>query len=188
VFHSPVACSFQFRTVLPLLFDSPATPKFRSLLFSLCRQVHALYPTRFWQNVLAAHAAHSYDVSRVFYLIANAGVRMSWDPVYKLVKLIPRGRVLTYGTVAKALHLPGGARTAGRAMAGCPPGKGIPWHRVVGANGKLLIREPYASLQRKLLETEGVDMTERHVNMKVHQWSMHRRKKAARRGVTKKRR
>jgi methylated-DNA-protein-cysteine methyltransferase related protein len=97
---------------------------------------------------------------------------MSWDPVYKLVKRIPRGRVLTYGAVARALRLPGGARTAGRAMAGCPSGKGIPWHRVLGAGGKLLIREPYASLQRKLLESEGVQMTERRVNMKLHEWSV----------------
>src|SRR5438128_12684760 len=104
---------------------------------------------------------------------------MSWDPFYKLVKQIPRGRVLTYGAVARALRLPGGARTAGRAMAGCPSGKGIPWHRVVGANGKLLIREPYASLQRKLLETEGVEMTERRVNMKLHQWIMPKQKKPA---------
>jgi methylated-DNA-protein-cysteine methyltransferase-like protein len=104
---------------------------------------------------------------------------MSWDPVYKLVKQIPRGRVLTYGDVAQALHLPGGARTAGRAMAGCPSGKGIPWHRVLGAGGRLLIREPYASLQRKLLETEGVQMTERRVNMKLHKWQIPRRKKTS---------
>ena len=105
------------------------------------------------------------------------GFLVSWDPVYRLVKQIPRGRVLSYGAVARALHLPGGARTAGRAMAGCPSGKAIPWHRVVGAGGKLLIREPYASLQRKLLETEGVQMTERRVNMKLHQWTIPRRKK-----------
>ena len=105
------------------------------------------------------------------------GFLVSWDPVYRLVKQIPRGRVLSYGAVARALHLPGGARTAGRAMAGCPSGKAIPWHRVVGAGGKLLIREPYASLQRKLLETEGVQMTERRVNMKLHQWAIPRRKK-----------
>lgn len=102
---------------------------------------------------------------------------MSWDPVYKLVKQIPRGRVLTYGAVARVLRLPGGARTAGRAMAGCPSGKGIPWHRVLGAGGKLLIREPYASLQRKLLESEGVQMTERRVNMKLHEWTIPRGKK-----------
>src|SRR5204863_8094545 len=102
---------------------------------------------------------------------------MSWDPVFRFVQQIPRGRVLTYGALAKALRLPGGARSAGRAMAATPSGKGIPWHRVVGERGKLLIREPYASLQRKLLETEGVEMTERRVNMKLHQWSAPKRRK-----------
>ena len=95
----------------------------------------------------------------------------SWDPVYEFVKLIPRGRVMTYGGLAKALSLRGGARSAGRAMAASPSGQGIPWHRVVGHAGKLLIREPYAGLQRKLLEGEGVQMTERRVNMKLHAWA-----------------
>ena len=95
----------------------------------------------------------------------------TWAPVYKFVKLIPRGRVMTYGGLAKALSLRGGARSAGRAMAASPSGKGIPWHRVVGFGGKLLIREPYASLQRKLLESEGVQMTERRVDMKLHAWA-----------------
>jgi methylated-DNA-protein-cysteine methyltransferase related protein len=96
---------------------------------------------------------------------------MSWDPVYRLVQRIPRGRVLTYGALARALRLPGGGRAAGRAMAACPSGKGIPWHRVVGAGGKLLIREPYASLQRKLLESEGVALTESRLDLKRHLWN-----------------
>lgn len=96
---------------------------------------------------------------------------MSWDPVYRLVKQIPRGWVTTYGALAKALQLRGGARTAGRAMAATPSGKGIPWHRVVGDRGKLLIREPYASLQRKLLESEGVALLESRVNLAAHGWS-----------------
>jgi methylated-DNA-protein-cysteine methyltransferase related protein len=96
---------------------------------------------------------------------------MFWDPVYKLVKQIPRGRVLSYGAVAKALRLPGGARSAGRAMAACPAGRGIPWHRVLGANGTLLIREPYALLQRKLLESEGVRIIESRLNMKKYAWT-----------------
>ena len=95
---------------------------------------------------------------------------MSWSPVYRFVQRIPRGRVLTYGALAKALRLPGGARTARRAMSATPSGKGIPWHRVVGARGKLLIREPYASLQRKLLETEGVTMVESRVDLKRYLW------------------
>ena len=95
---------------------------------------------------------------------------MSWNHVYRFVQRIPRGRVLTYGGLAKALHLPGGARSAGRAMAATPSGKGIPWHRVLGERGKILIREPYASLQRKLLESEGVTIVESRVDLKRHLW------------------
>ena len=94
----------------------------------------------------------------------------SWDFVYRFVQRIPRGKVLTYGALAKALRLPGGARTAGRAMAATPSGKGIPWHRVLGERGRILIREPYASLQRKLLETEGVALIENRVELKGHLW------------------
>ncbi|HMD07694.1 MAG TPA: MGMT family protein [Candidatus Acidoferrum sp.] len=101
---------------------------------------------------------------------------MSFDPVYKLVKQIPRGRVLTYGAIAKALRLPGGARTAGRAMGATPSGKGVPWHRVLGANGKILIREPYASLQKKLLESEGIPVVESRINVKRHLWTPPRKK------------
>jgi methylated-DNA-protein-cysteine methyltransferase related protein len=96
---------------------------------------------------------------------------MSWDSVYKLVRQIPRGRVTTYGALARALRLRGGARTAGRAMAATPSGKGIPWHRVVGDRGKLLIREPYSSLQRKLLQSEGVRLLEARVDLGQHLWS-----------------
>src|ERR1700721_571233 len=96
---------------------------------------------------------------------------MNWNPIYALVKKIPRGQVMTYGGLAKALRLPGGARTAGRAMAASPSGEGVPWHRVVGAGGKLLIREPHASLQRKLLESEGLALAEKRIlNFKNHVW------------------
>jgi methylated-DNA-protein-cysteine methyltransferase-like protein len=97
---------------------------------------------------------------------------MNWKPVYELVKKIPRGRVMTYGQLAKALRLRGGARTAGHAMAACPSGQGVPWHRVVGAGGRLLIREPYASLQRKLLESEGLQLAEKRIkNYEAKEWN-----------------
>jgi methylated-DNA-protein-cysteine methyltransferase related protein len=99
-----------------------------------------------------------------------------WDPVYKLVKQIPRGRVLSYGAVAKALRLKGGARSAGRAMSATPQGKGIPWHRVLNAAGKIVIREPYSGLQRKLLESEGIEVIENRVKMKNYLWTPSRKK------------
>jgi methylated-DNA-protein-cysteine methyltransferase-like protein len=111
--------------------------------------------------VLTIESAYAKEVSE-----------MTWDPVYRLVKLIPRGRVITYGALARALRLRGGARAAGRAMAATPSGKGIPWQRVVGERGKLLIREPYTSLQRKLLESEGVNVVEFRVDLKRHLWTL----------------
>lgn len=96
---------------------------------------------------------------------------MSWDPVYRLVKQIPRGRVTTYGELAKALRLRGGARAAGYAMAATPNGRGIPWHRVIGASGKVTMPEPHASLQRRLLASEGVPIEGSRIDMKLYAWS-----------------
>jgi methylated-DNA-protein-cysteine methyltransferase related protein len=101
---------------------------------------------------------------------------MSWDPVYKLVKKIPRGRVTTYGELARALRLPGGARAVGYAMAACPNGRGIPWHRVIGAGGKVRMPEPHASLQRKLLGTEGVAFDGHSIRLKEFGWSPAKKK------------
>jgi methylated-DNA-protein-cysteine methyltransferase-like protein len=110
----------------------------------------------------------------------DARKQMSWDPVYRLVKKIPRGRVTTYGELAKALRQPGGARAVGYAMAACPNGRGIPWHRVVGAGGRFRMPEPQASLQRRLLETEGLALDTRGLDLKLYGWSPKRAKPATR--------
>ncbi len=102
-----------------------------------------------------------------------------WQRIYDAVKRIPRGRVVTYGQLAKLLHVRGGARTVGYAMVGCPSGQGIPWHRVVGAGGRLLPHEPYASKQRMLLETEGTGFAGMKVDMAAHQWAAVRKRGAA---------
>ena len=96
---------------------------------------------------------------------------MSWDPVYRLVKTIPRGRVTTYGLLARALKIRGGARTVGHAMAATPSGRGIPWHRVVAAGGRLIIREPIGTKQRKLLESEAVPTQNGRIDFSVYGWT-----------------
>jgi methylated-DNA-protein-cysteine methyltransferase-like protein len=104
---------------------------------------------------------------------------MSWDPVYRLIKKIPRGRVTTYGQLAKALRLPGGARAVGYAMAATPKGRGIPWQRVIGAGGRVRMSEPHASLQRRLLETEGVRFDGGTIDMERFAWTPTRKKPRA---------
>jgi methylated-DNA-protein-cysteine methyltransferase-like protein len=75
--------------------------------------------------------------------------------VYALVRRIPRGRVTSYGAIARALGAPRGARTVGWALSACKPG--VPWHRVVNAGGKISWRPTGGPrLQRVLLKREGV--------------------------------
>lgn len=95
---------------------------------------------------------------------------MAWTRVYRLVKKIPRGRVTSYGTIAKALRLRGGALSAGRAMSACPNGLGIPWHRVVGKDGHIRVPEPHAALQKRLLESEGVVVAQGRIDMGQFGW------------------
>ena len=78
---------------------------------------------------------------------------------YEVVRRIPRGRVATYGQVARLAGLPGRARQVGYAMAALPDESDVPWHRVVNARGEVSSRAggtAFELIQRDMLETEGV--------------------------------
>ncbi len=78
-----------------------------------------------------------------------------FNRVYVLVRRVPRGRVVTYGQVARALGAPGAARTVGWAMRACP--EAVPWHRVVNARGEISLRPTTGyHEQRARLRVEGV--------------------------------
>lgn len=62
----------------------------------------------------------------------SPAVHAIWD----VVAQIPRGCVATYGDVARAAGFPGRARLAGRALKQVPGD--MPWHRVVGAGGRIV--------------------------------------------------
>src|SRR5262245_3235042 len=98
--------------------------------------------------------------------------RQFFKEVYAVVRTIPRGKVLTYGQIATLLGSPYMARQVGWAMHGCP--KGLPWQRVVGAGGKILINSQSVGegslLQRKLLQMEGVRFKGQRIDMDAHQF------------------
>lgn len=68
----------------------------------------------------------------------TADVNPALEAIWDVVARIPRGRVSTYGDVARAAGLPGRARLAGYALKHMPPELELPWHRVVGAGGKIV--------------------------------------------------
>jgi methylated-DNA-protein-cysteine methyltransferase-like protein len=77
--------------------------------------------------------------------------------ILAVVDSIPRGRVATYGQVAREAGLPRHARLVGRVLGGLPSTTPIPWHRVVNAAGRVSLRPGNGmQRQRRLLTREGV--------------------------------
>jgi methylated-DNA-protein-cysteine methyltransferase-like protein len=98
-----------------------------------------------------------------------------YDDVYELVKRIPSGRVTTYGRVAQMTPVPRGARGVGWALAGLGPAQAreVPWWRVINAAGRIS-NEMNATLQRELLEAEGVVFDDRgYVDLHCYLWDGH---------------
>ncbi len=104
---------------------------------------------------------------------AQQGATGFFDRVYALVTQIPRGRVATYGQIAKMLGAPQSARIVGWAMHGNPHGARVPCHRVIQQGGtcspSFRVGDPGA--QRRLLEHEGVQfLLDGRVDLAAHQW------------------
>ena len=81
-----------------------------------------------------------------------------FQKVYKVVKLIPLGRVSTYGLIARYLGSKSSSRVVGYAMNACHSNPNIPAHRVVNRLGILTGKHHFegSNLMRNLLESEGV--------------------------------
>ena len=102
-----------------------------------------------------------------------------YEQVWAITRLIPRGKVATYGQIAKMIPPPNGVeieahaafapRWVGGAMANCPDN--VPWQRVINSQGKISERAG-AEKQRQLLEQEGVEFDAKdRVDLKKYGWS-----------------
>jgi methylated-DNA-protein-cysteine methyltransferase related protein len=94
--------------------------------------------------------------------------------VYALVRQVPPGYVITYGTIARLLGDPRKARQVGWAMAATPrESPPIPAHRVINARGELSGGPSFGgyAVQRKKLEAEGVVfMEDGRVDLEQYLW------------------
>lgn len=79
-----------------------------------------------------------------------------FDNVYEVVRLIPKGKVTSYGAIANYLGTKMSARMVGWAMNACP--KGVPAHRVVNSQGLLTGKHHFteSDTMQKKLEKEGL--------------------------------
>jgi methylated-DNA-protein-cysteine methyltransferase-like protein len=80
------------------------------------------------------------------------------EAIWNVVSSIPRGQVSTYGAVARAAGLPGRARQTGFALRVAPEELNLPWHRVLGAGGRIVFPKTsrHFKEQARRLRSEGV--------------------------------
>jgi len=92
------------------------------------------------------------------------------------IRKIPRGKVATYGGVARGAGYPGAAR---QVVGVLRRSFGLAWHRVLGAGGQIKLRGDSALEQRFRLEAEGVIFRGRRVDMKRHEFKFPPKRSAA---------
>lgn len=97
------------------------------------------------------------------------------------IRKIPRGKVSTYGAIARAAGFPGAARQVVGALRA---GLDLPWHRITGAGGEIKLRGDSAIEQRLRLEAEGVSFRGRKVDMARHEFRFRRKSRASKRKPT----
>lgn len=102
-------------------------------------------------------------------LLQTGGMK---ETIWQIVAAIPRGRVATYGQVARLAGYPSHARYVGAILKNLPAGSTLPWHRVVNGRGRLSFPPGSASWQRQKdrLEAEGVVFTGSGFSLKTFQW------------------
>jgi methylated-DNA-protein-cysteine methyltransferase-like protein len=99
------------------------------------------------------------------------------DKIVAAIRSIPRGKVSTYGAVAKGAGFRGAARQVVGALHGAV---GLPWQRVLGAGGAIKLRGDEAFEQRFRLEAEGVTFRGRKVDMKLHEYKFPKTRRKSR--------
>jgi methylated-DNA-protein-cysteine methyltransferase-like protein len=96
-----------------------------------------------------------------------------FDLVYQVVRLIPRGKITSYGAIAKCIGLKSGARMVGHAMSAAHQVPDLPAHRVVNSQGLLTGKHHFGSpnQMQRLLEEEGlVIKNDKVLHFKEHFW------------------
>ena len=89
-----------------------------------------------------------------------------------MLAAIPAGKVVSYGELAALAGLGRAARWVGRTLSQLPDDKRLPWHRVLGAGGRLSLAAgtPSGEEQRARLRAEGLTLRNDRVDMRRHGW------------------
>ncbi len=99
----------------------------------------------------------------------DASRQTQLNALYTALAAIPAGRVVTYGQLAALAGCPGAARWVGSVLRKLPHDTQLPWHRVIGAGGRIALPSSGGDEQRRRLAAEGIDTTG-HINLNRYGW------------------
>ena len=96
----------------------------------------------------------------------------SFEKIYRIVKMIPEGKVATYGQIAMLAGNPRWSRVVGYALHVNPAPGVIPCHRVVNRFGEMSKAFAFGGINRQteLLESEGVEVSDGKVDLETYGW------------------
>lgn len=92
------------------------------------------------------------------------------EAIYLALMTIPAGRVITYGQLASLAGLPGAARLVGSVLCGLSETTGLPWHRVINAQGKISLPVDSDGYKKQLasLAAEGIDLKNGKISLRIY--------------------
>lgn len=103
-------------------------------------------------------------------------MKPQFDPkrLYELLLVIPRGRVVTYGTLAEMMGNRGFARAVGNALHKNPDGEKYPCYKVVNAKGELAPAFVFGGIdaQKRRLEAEGIEVKDGRVDLAKYEYTL----------------
>lgn len=94
------------------------------------------------------------------------------EEVWQWIAAVPRGKVASYGQIARLAGYPRHARHVGAILRELPEGTRLPWHRILRSSGELAFAPGSEAWhrQQQLLANEGITLNKGRVSMPRHQW------------------
>ncbi|GAA4819451.1 6-O-methylguanine DNA methyltransferase [Marinicella pacifica] len=91
--------------------------------------------------------------------------------ILSIIAAVPVGQVATYGQIAVMAGEPRAARQVSRLLHSCSDKYNLPWHRIINAQGRIVLNGLSARKQTQKLRAEGIEISDRHrIDLTVYQW------------------
>jgi len=88
------------------------------------------------------------------------------EDVIEIIKMIPSGKVMTYGQIAAYAGFPQGARQVSRILHSMSEKYHLPWHRVINSQGGISLTGEAGYIQGQMLANEGIEVLNKKINLR----------------------